>query len=89
MLGALFSPLAPAAVLLLGAFVLPLVALQLPAQWRTQPGLRYFGAPVLVGLALVALLGIRLTFGPDASGEGLELLSSPVGIFPALKQSPL
>jgi hypothetical protein len=75
MLGALFSPLAPAAVLLLGAFILPLVALQLPAHWQTQPWLRYLSAPVLVGLALVALLGVRLTFGPDASGEGLELLS--------------
>jgi hypothetical protein len=75
MLGALFSPLAPAAVLLLGAFILPLVALQLPARWRAQPWLRYLSTPILVGLAAVALLGVRLTFGSDASGEGLELLS--------------
>lgn len=75
MLGAFFSPLAPAVVLLLGAFILPLVALQLARRWWTQPWLRYLSAPVLVGLAAVALLGVRLTVGADASGEGLELLS--------------
>jgi hypothetical protein len=75
MLGEFFSPLAPAAVLLLGAFILPLAALQLPARWRAQPWLRQFGAPSLVGLAALALLGVRLTFGADISGEGLELLS--------------
>ncbi len=75
MLGAFFSPLAPAAVLLLGAFVLPLAAFQLPVRWRTQTWLGQFGAPSLVGLAALALLGVRLTFGADAGGEGLELLS--------------
>lgn len=75
MLGAHFSPLAPAAILLLGAFILPLVALQLPVRWRAQPWLRYFSVPGLVGLAALALLGVRLTFGHDATGEGLELLS--------------
>ncbi len=75
MLGEFFSPLAPAAVLLLGAFILPLAAFQLPARWRAQPWLRQFGAPSLVGLAALALLGVRLTFGADVTGEGLELLS--------------
>jgi len=75
MLGAHFSPLAPAAILLLGAFILPLVALQLPVRWRAQPWLRYFSVPGLVGLAALALLGVRLTFGQDVTGEGLELLS--------------
>ncbi|MFN8458569.1 MAG: hypothetical protein U0401_28605 [Anaerolineae bacterium] len=75
MLAAFFSPLAPAAVLLLGAFLLPLVVFQLPLRWRTQPWLRSFGAPGLVGLAIVALLGVRLTFGADAAGQGLETLS--------------
>jgi len=75
MFGALFSPLAPAAVLLLGAFILPLVALQLASRWRAQSELRHWSAPVVVGLAAVALAGVRLTFGADAAGEGLELLS--------------
>lgn len=75
MLGALFSPLAPAAVLLLGAFILPLVALQLASRWRAQPWLRHWSAPVLVGLGAAAVAGVRLTFGADAAGEGLELLS--------------
>lgn len=75
MLAAYFSPLAPAAVLLLGAFMLPLVVFQLPWRWRTHPWLRSFGAPGLVGLAVLALLSVRLTFGVDAAGQGLETLS--------------
>jgi hypothetical protein len=75
MLGAFFSPLAPAVVLLLGAFILPLVVLQFSPRWQRQSGLRYLAAPVLVGLAAVAVLGVRLTFGTDAAGAGLELLS--------------
>lgn len=70
MLGAYFSPLAPAAILLLSAFILPLVMPQL-GQWR----IRDFGAAGLVGVAILSLLGLRLTFGDDATGEGLELLS--------------
>lgn len=75
MLAAYFSPLAPAAVLLLGAFILPLVVFQLPMRWRSHPWLRSFGAPGLVGLAVLALLSVRLTVGADASGQGLEILS--------------
>jgi hypothetical protein len=75
MLAAYFSPLAPAAALLLGAFILPLIAFQLPVRWRSQPWLRSLGAPFLVGLAVLALLGVRLTFGADSAGAGLELLS--------------
>ncbi|GIK36422.1 MAG: hypothetical protein BroJett011_02550 [Chloroflexota bacterium] len=75
MLGAFFSPLAPAVVLLLGAFILPLLVLQFSPRWQRQSGLRTLTAPVLVGLAAVAVLGVRLTFGTDAAGEGLELLS--------------
>lgn len=75
MLGAFFSPLAPAVVLLLGAFILPLLVLQFSPRWQSQSGLRTLAAPVLVGLAAAAVLGVRLTFGADTAGEGLELLS--------------
>jgi hypothetical protein len=75
MLGAYFSPLAPAAILLLGAFILPIVIPRLPAHWRVQQSLRSFVAPGLVGLAFLALLGIRLTLNPDNLGQGLELIS--------------
>lgn len=70
MLGAYLSPLAPAAVLLLGAFILPIVMPRLPEQ-----PLRSWIAPVWTGLAFLALLGIRLTLANDNPGEGLELLS--------------
>ncbi len=75
MLVSYFSPLAPAAVLLLGAFILSVVVPWLPKQWRTQRRVQLWGAPVLVGLAGLTLLGTRLTFGPDAGGEGQQLLS--------------
>lgn len=71
MLGAYFSPLAPAVVLLLSAFILPVVIPRLPAHRHIQN----FSAPVVVGLALLSLLGVRLTFGSDATGQGLELVS--------------
>lgn len=74
MLVSYFSPLAPAVVLLLSAFILSIIP-GLPAHWRTHRLIRYFSAPGLVGLAMLVLLGIRLTVGQDASGEGLELLS--------------
>lgn len=75
MLGAYFSPLAPAAILLLGAFILPIVIPRLPAHRRVQQVLRSFVAPGLVVLAFLALLGMRLTLNPDNLGQGLELLS--------------
>ena len=48
---------------------------RLPSRWPASPKLREFGAPGLVGLALLTLLGLRLTYGPDPSGEGLQMLS--------------
>ena len=79
MLVSYFSPLAPAAVLLLGAFILSVVVPWLPKQWRTQRRVQLWGAPVLVGLAGLTLLGTRLTFGPDAGNccrAGISLPSN-------------
>ncbi len=70
----LFSPLAPAAVLLLGAFILSVVFPRLPERWRSAR-LADFGAPLLVGLAILALLGTRLAVETDSLAEELELLS--------------
>jgi|GEM_PF-1245922 len=75
MLGAYFSPLAPVAILLLSAFILPIVMPRLPSRWDAYPKIREFGASGLVGVALLSLLGLRLTYGPDSSGKGLELIS--------------
>lgn len=75
MLAGYFSPLAPAAGLLLGAFVLSVIMPRLPSPWQTRPELQPYHAPILVGLAILALLGTRLTLGDDAAGEGLEMLS--------------
>ena len=72
MLGAFFSPLAPAALLLLSAFILPV---GLPWLRRTYPRIYPYGSAGLVGIAFLSLLGIRLTPGSDAGGEGLELIS--------------
>jgi hypothetical protein len=58
MLGSYLSPLAPAAVLLLSAFVLFGIIPHLPAPWRDWSGLKYVSAPVLVGIALGSLLFI-------------------------------
>lgn len=70
-----FSPLAPAAILLLGAFVLSNIFPRLPRRWQTRRNVQYFGAPALVGLAGLSLLGTRLTFSADASGAGQQLVS--------------
>ncbi len=75
MFGAYLSPLAPAVVLLLGAFILPLMAQSLLTRWQSRPALQSIITPALVGLAALALLGVRLTVGADPSGLGLELLS--------------
>ncbi len=75
MFASYWTPLAPAAVLLLGAFILSVVVPRLPDRWRTRRLVREFGAPIVVGLAILAVWGIRLTVGADASGEGLDLLS--------------
>ena len=75
MLVAYFSPLAPAAILLLGAFILPLLVALVTARWQTSTGLRYLVASGVVEVAILFLFGIRLTLGEDVSGQGLELLS--------------
>lgn len=75
MLVSYFSPLAPAAILLLSALVLWIVVPRLPSKWQTQPGIRYFGAPGLVGLAGLSLLAIRLATGPEALEAELQTLS--------------
>jgi uncharacterized protein (UPF0333 family) len=75
MLVSYFSPLAPAAVLLLGAFILPFVFFWLPERWQARRVLRAFGPPGVVLLVMVVLFGTRLTLGPDPTGEGLVLLS--------------
>jgi hypothetical protein len=76
MLGSYFSPLAPTAILLLSAFILPIITPMALARWQNLLGMRYFNAVSLVGLALLTLLGIRLTFGEDSAGQGLEILSA-------------
>ena len=76
MFGSYLSPLAPAAVLLLSAFILFFIAPLSPAQWRTHPRVQNFLAVGLMGGGIASLLLIRLTFGADATGEGLEELSS-------------
>ncbi len=67
MLVAYFSPLAPAVVLLLGAFILP-VALAFIAG-RQQPGksLHFLIASGVVELAILALFGVRLGGEQDLS----------------------
>lgn len=75
MLGGYFTPLAPAVILLLSAFVLPILMPRLPANWPARQKVRRFGAAGMVGLAILSLLGIRLTLGSDSAGQGLELLS--------------
>ena len=75
MLLSYFSPLAPAAILLLSALVLLIGGPRLPQTWRNHPGIRYFGAPALVGLAGLSLLAIRLATDPDALTDELQILS--------------
>lgn len=71
MLADLFSPLAPAAILLLGALILPIVGPRLPADRR----IRDFAASALVGLAVLSLLGVRLTDSVEPATGPAELLS--------------
>lgn len=72
MLGSWLFPLAPAAGLLLSAFLLFGVVPLLPAAWRTRWGV---GAPVLVGLGLLAVLFVPVSTRSDDFGQGLDLLS--------------
>lgn len=73
MLVAYFSPLAPAAVLLLGAFILPFVVARVASRRPTTAGLRYLVAAGVVELAILALLGARLALQVEA--HGVEILS--------------
>ncbi len=75
MIGAYLSPVAPAAVLLLSAFILSIVVPRLPPRWLAYPGLAYLIGPGLVAVAILTLFGIRLTFGQDSTGVAPELLS--------------
>jgi hypothetical protein len=75
MLDSLITPLAPAAILLLGAFGLPILLPRLPARWPARQKIRENAASGVVGLALLSLLGLRITYGRDSTGAGLELLS--------------
>lgn len=75
MFASLFSPLAPAAVLLLGAFILSVVFPRLPDRWRTNRLVADFGASILVGLAILTVLGTRLAVETETLAEELELLS--------------
>ena len=71
----LFSPLAPAAVLLLGAFILSVVFPRLPDRWRSHRLGGSFAAPALVGLAILTVLGTRLAVEADTLAQELELVS--------------
>ncbi|MCB9078289.1 MAG: hypothetical protein H6631_11890 [Anaerolineaceae bacterium] len=59
----------------MSALVLLIVGPRLPQTWQNHPGIRYFSAPALVGLAGLSLLAIRLATDPDALTEELQILS--------------
>lgn len=73
---AYFSPLAPAAMLLLSAFILSNIMPLWPSAWREQPWVQNFLPAALVGVVILILLGLRFTFGADTAGAGLQELSS-------------
>ncbi|RMF03215.1 MAG: hypothetical protein D6768_06415, partial [Chloroflexi bacterium] len=75
MLGSYLSPLAPAAVLLLSAFILFGAKFWLPERWQQWAGFKYANAPLLVTVALLTLLGVPLVSGADPAGEGLTVIS--------------
>lgn len=75
MLVSFLSPLAPAVLLLLSAFVLHIVMPRLPDRWQQHQSLRYVSAPVLLGIVGLSLLVIRTSSGADASETDLQLLS--------------
>ena len=72
MLGSYLSPLAPAVILLLSAFVLFIVMPLVPKTWVN---LQRWIVPGLVGVALLSLLGVRFTVDSDSFDSGVELLS--------------
>lgn len=67
-----FSPVAPAATLLLGALILFGISPRRPV--FRQP-LIVFLAPVILGITAAILLTTRLTLGVDDSGAGLQVVS--------------
>lgn len=70
------SPLAPAAILLLSAFILYYGMPLLPQTWQDHPGIRYFSAPGLIGLAGLSLLAVQLVTDPEALDDTLGIFSS-------------
>jgi hypothetical protein len=72
MLGSWLFPLAPAAGLLLSAFLLFGVAPLLPGTWRGRWGI---SVPVIIGLCLLSVLFVPLSAGVDDLTKGLTLLS--------------
>lgn len=60
MLTGSLSPLAPAVILLLGAFILSVVVPRLPLRWQQHPGVRSYSVLTLIGLAGITLLFIRI-----------------------------
>jgi hypothetical protein len=68
------SPLAPAAVLLLSAFILFIVLPLVPVTWRAWPGIRLLNAPVLVGITLLTLVFISYTPGDGGQSSAPAVL---------------
>lgn len=71
-----FSPLAPAAVLLLGAFLLSVVFPVLPVRWQSERMGQLLAAPALAGLALLTVVGTRLSLNSSPAGMDSRLLSA-------------
>jgi hypothetical protein len=70
------SPVAPAAVLLLSAFILLLLVWLSPPGGQVRPFLQNYLVLLLVGVAGLSLFFIRLTLVADQAGSGLTELSS-------------
>jgi hypothetical protein len=72
---AYLSPLAPAATLLLGAFILSIVFPWLPKPWQSTRYTQWIKAPVVVGVSALLLTVTRVSTTPDESGRALQILS--------------
>ena len=75
MLDSLIAPPVPAVILLLGALGLAIVVPRISTRGSARRRFHEYAAAGVVGLALLSLLGLRVTYGRDSRGEGLELLS--------------